>query len=162
MSRNVAIVIGVVLLLGLAGAATLGWMWFTRDRVALLTYRIQPVEGVSMQKVIEQEEKLMKSDEVLEDVIAKLNLVEEWRMNSKEEAMVHMREKIIVREDRIGGWVRVLFRDRKQKRAFEIREEFWKVFRPVRLERRDLPPLLPVDSADSGGVPHWNPLPESP
>ena len=82
-------------------------------------------------------------------------------MNSKEEAMVHMREKIIVREDRIGGWVRVLFRDRKQKRAFEIREEVWKVFSPVRLER-DLPPLLPIDSGDSGGVPHSNPLPESP
>ena len=162
MSRRVVIVIALVLLLGLSGAGILGWMWFTRDRVALLTYRIQLVEGSSMREVITREEKLMESDQILEQVITNLNLVEEWRMNSREEALVHMREKIIVTEDRIGGGVRVIYRDRKQQRAFEILQEIRKAFTPVRVERRDLPPLLPMDAEDSGGVPQWAPLPESP
>ena len=145
MSRRVVIVIGVVLLLGLAGAGILGWMWFTRDRVALLTYRIQLVEGASMREVITREEELMESNQILEQVISNLNLVEGWRMNSREEALAHMREKIIVTEDRIGSRVRVIYRDRKQQRALEILQEIRKVFTPVRIERKDLPPLLPMD-----------------
>lgn len=162
MSRRVVIVIAVVLLFGLAVAGIVGWMWFTRDRVALLTYRIQLVEGVSMREVITREEKLMESEQVLEQVITNLNLVEEWRMDSRKEALAHMREKIIVSEDRIGGRVRVIYRDRKQQRALEILQEIRKVFTPVRVERRDLPPLLPMDAGSSGGVPQWDPLPESP
>ena len=162
MSRRVVIVIGVVLLLGLAGAGTLGWMWFTRDRVALLTYRIQLAEGASMREVITREEELMESNQILEQVISNLNLVEGWRMDSREEALAHMREKIIVTEDRIGSRVRVIYRDRKQQRALEILQEIRKVFTPVRIERKDLPPLLPMDVEDSGGVPQWDPLPESP
>ena len=162
MSRRVVIVIGVVLLLGLAGAGILGWMWFTRDRVALLTYRIQLVEGASMREVITREEELMESNQILEQVISNLNLVEGWRMNSREEALAHMREKITVTEDRIGSRVRVIYRDRKQQRALEILQEIRKVFTPVRIERKDLPPLLPMDVEDSGGVPQWDPLPESP
>ena len=162
MSRRVVIVIGVVLLLGLAGAGILGWMWFTRDRVALLTYRIQLVEGASMREVITREEELMESNQILEQVISNLNLVEGWRMDSREEALAHMREKIIVTEDRIGSRVRVIYRDRKQQRALEILQEIRKVFTPVRIERKDLPPLLPMDVEDSGVVPQWDPLPKSP
>ena len=162
MSRRVVIVIGVVLLLGLAGAGILGWMWFTRDRVALLTYRIQLVEGASMREVITREEELMESNQILEQVISNLNLVEGWRIDSREEALAHMREKIIVTEDRIGSRVRVIYRDRKQQRALEILQEIRKVFTPVRIERKDLPPLLPMDVEDSGGVPQWDPLPKSP
>ena len=155
MSRRVIIAIVVVFALGLSGGGILGWMFLTRDRVALLSYRVGNVEGMSMQAVVTTEERLLESQAVLAEVIANLNLVQEWRMDSEEEAIAHMREKLIVREERIGSRIRVLYRDRKQERAFAVLKEIKKVFPPVRaaaVRRQELPPIEAV-SADEEKMP---------
>mgnify|MGYP001456563564 CR=1 FL=1 len=162
MSRPVLAVIAVILLLGLGGGATLGWMYLTRDRVALLTYRLELPEEINMREVVAHEKKRLHSEEVLKPVIESLDLVARWGMDSEGEALEYMRSKLIVKEDRVASQIRVIYRDRKQQRALEILQEIRKVFTPVRIERKDLPPLLPMDVEDSGGVPQWDPLPESP
>ena len=149
------------------GGGILGWM--ARDRVGILSYRLQVEEGASRREVIEKEEKLMKSDQVLKQVIENLGLIEQWRMDSEEEALAHMRSKLILKEnrlgeDRLGVRVRVLYRDRKQARAFEVLQEIKKIFTPVRIEavrKNDLPPLAPRDPASEGGS-KQSPLPVSP
>ena len=166
MSRPVVIVIAVILLLGLVGGGILGWMVLTRDRVGVLSYRVQVAEGVSMREVIEKEEKLMKSDQVLKQVIKNLDLIKQWRMDSEEEALAHMRSKLILREDR-EAWdgVRVLYRDRKQDRALKVLEGIKDVFMPVRhgaAGRHGLPPLAPKDAEMPEGGFKQVPLPVSP
>ena len=165
MSRPVVNVIAVILLLGLAGGGILGWMALTRDRVAILSYRVQLAEGASMREVIEKEEKLIKSNQVLKQVIGNLGLIEQWRMDSEEEALAHMRRKLILKEDRLAAEVRVLYRDRKQARALEILQEIKGVFTPVRIEavgKNELPPLAPKDADALEGGFKQAPLPLSP
>ncbi|MDP7654553.1 MAG: hypothetical protein QF706_00705 [Roseibacillus sp.] len=156
--RPVVIVIAVILLLGLVGGGILGWMYMSRDRVGVLNYRVQVGEEVNMREVIAKEEKFLESDQVLKQVIKNLSLIEGWRMDSEEEVLAHMRAKLIVKEDRMGALVRVIYRDRKQDRALEILQEIKKVFTPIRSEavrRNELPALMPMD--DEGA-----PLPTSP
>ena len=175
MSRPVVIVIALILLLGLLGGGILGWMSLNRDRVGVLKYQVQVAEGVSMREVIEKEEKLMKSDQVLKQVIKNLGLIDQWRMDSEEEALAHMRSKLILKEDRVGEdragedragvRVRVLYRDRKQARALEILQEIKKIFTPVRLEavrKNELLPIAPRDAEASEGGFKQTPLPVSP
>ncbi len=166
MSRSVVIVIAVILLLGLVGGGILGWMAFTRDRVGILSYRVQVAEGVSMREVIEEEEKLMKSDQVLKEVIKNLGLIEQWRMDSEEEALAHMRSKLILREDRVAwGGVRVLYRDRRQDRALKVLQGIKDVFILVRHEaagRTGLPALVPKDAETPERGFRQAPLPVSP
>ncbi len=146
MSRPVIFVIAVVFILGLSGGGVLGWMFLSKDRVALLSYKVGKVEGMSMQAVVLREEKLLESEAILKKVIANLNLVDEWRMNSEEEAIAHMRKKLIVKEERIGSRIRVLYRDRKQDTAFAILKEIRIIFPQYRSEavaRNEVPPLEP-------------------
>ena len=123
-----------------------------------------------MWEVIEKEEKLMKSDQVLKQVIKNLGLIDQWRMDSEEEALAHMRSKLILKEDRLGEdrlgvRVRVLYRDRKQARALEILQEIKKIFTPVRLEavrKNELLPIAPRDAEASEGGFKQTPLPVNP
>lgn len=165
MSRPVIVVIAVVFILGLSGGGFLGWMFLSKDRVALLSYKVGKVEGMSMQAVVLREEKLLESEAILKKVIANLNLVGEWRMNSEEEAIAHMRRKLIVKEERIGSRIRVLYRDRKQDRAFAILKEIRTIFPPYRIEaveRNELPPLAPASAEEANGSSQVNPVPAAP
>ena len=162
MSRPVLAVITVVFVLGLAGGGVLGWMFFNKDRVALLSYQVEKVDGMSMQSVVLNEEKLLESEEILKKVIASLNLVDDWGMASEAEAMAHMRKKLIVKEERIGSRIRVLYRDRKQERAFAILKEIRKIFplyRSKAVERNELPPLVPESAEEGNGSSQVNPVP---
>ncbi|MBJ07397.1 MAG: hypothetical protein CMO40_09820 [Verrucomicrobiaceae bacterium] len=162
MSRPVLSVIAVILILGLGGGAVLGWLYWTRDRVALLTYRVQLPEEISMREVVANEKKLLHSDEVLKPVIESLNLVEGWGMDSENEALEHMRAKLIVREDRVSSQVRVIYRDRKQERALDILNEINDVFSKVRSEaarRREFPQVIPMKKQEGPQEP--DPVPEA-
>ena len=162
MSRPVLSVIAVILILGLGGGAVLGWLYWTRDRVALLTYRVQLPEEISMREVVANEKKLLHSDEVLKPVIESLNLVEGWGMDSENEALEHMRAKLIVREDRVSSQVRVIYRDRKQERALDILNEINDVFSKVRSEaarRREFPQVIPMKKQE--GLQEPDPVPEA-
>ena len=162
MSRPVLSVIAVILILGLGGGAVLGWLYWTRDRVALLTYRVQLPEEISMREVVANEKKLLHSDEVLKPVIESLNLVEGWGMDSENEALEHMRAKLIVREDRGSSQVRVIYRDRKQERALDILDEINDVFSKVRSEaarRREFPQVIPMKKQEGPQEP--DPVPEA-
>ena len=68
MSRPVLAVITVVFVLGLSGGGVLGWMFFNKDRVALLSYKVEKVDGMSMQSVVLNEEKLLESEAILKKV----------------------------------------------------------------------------------------------
>ena len=153
MSKPVVATIVVVFVLGLSGGCVVGWLFFTKDRVALLSYRVGKVEGMSMEAVVVGEENLLESEAVLEKVIANLDLVDEWGMDSKQEAIAHMQEKLIVKEERIGSRIRVLYRDRKQERAYAILKEIKSVYPPFRaeaVEKMKLPPLLPAGGDVAG------------
>ena len=165
MSRPVVVVIAVILLLGLVGGGILGWMFMSRDRVGVLNYQVQVEEGANMREVLAKEEEFLQSDQVLKQVIKNLSLIKRWRMDSEEEALSHMRTKLIVKEDRMGARVRVIYRDRKQNRALEILQEIKKVFTPIRSEavrRNELPPLMPMDDEGAEDDSNWAPLPASP
>ena len=162
MSRPVLAVITVVFVLGLSGGGVLGWMFFNKDRVALLSYKVEKMDGMSMQSVVLNEEKLLESEAILKKVIASLNLVDDWGMASEAEAMAHMRKKLIVKEERIGSRIRVLYRDRKQERAFAILKEIRTIFplyRSKAVERNELPPLAPESAEQGNGSSHVNPVP---
>ena len=106
-----------------------------------------------MEAVVVGEENLLESEAVLEKVIANLDLVDEWGMDSKQEAIAHMQEKLIVKEERIGSRIRVLYRDRKQERAYAILKEIKSVYPPFRaeaVEQMKLPPLLPAGGDVAG------------
>ena len=165
MSRSVAVVIAVIFLLGLVGGGILGWMFMNRDRVGVLNYRVQVGEEANMGEVIAKEEEFLQSDQVLKQVIKNLSLIKRWRMDSEEEALAHMRAKLIVKEDRMGALVRVIYRDRKQDRALEILQEIKKIFTPIRFEavrKNELPPLIPMDDEGAEDGANWAPLPASP
>jgi len=165
MSRPVAVVIAVILLLGLVGGGILGWMFMSRDRVGILNYRVQVGEGAHMQEVLAKEEEFLQSDQVLKQVIENLDLIKGWGMDSEEEALTHMRAKLIVKEDRMGARVRVIYRDSKQDRAMAILQEIKKIFTPIRFEavrRNELPPLIPMDGEGAEDDSNWAPLPASP
>ena len=166
MSRPVVTVIAVILLVGLVGSGVLGlWLVVTKDRVGILSYRVQLGEDVSLRGIVEKEEELIKSDRVLKQVIANLGLIDEWGMDSEEEALVHMRSKLILKEDRLSAGVRVLYRDRKQDRALRILQEIKEIFGPVRLEavgRNELPPLVPETVQGSEDRFRQVPLPAGP
>ncbi|MBL48510.1 MAG: hypothetical protein CMP28_06120 [Roseibacillus sp.] len=154
MSRPALVVIAIILLLGLAGGAVIGWLYVTRDRVSLLTYRVQVSEETNMREVVAKEEKLLKSDEVLMPVIEALNLVERWGMDSEGEALAHMRTKLVVSEDRVRSGVRVIYRDRKQDRALEVLDKINEVFAVVRFEAirsSGFPPLAPLKNQAGEG-----------
>ena len=152
MPKPVLAVIAVLLLLGLAGGGILGWMWMTRDRVAVATYRLKLEEGASMSQIIEQERELMQSEKVLKQVIEKLDLVKRWKFDSEEEAITHMQTKLKVRDDPGTDRVRVIYRDRNQDRALEVLEEVNKVFAKVRFEearKNSMPPVIPLENKES-------------
>ena len=162
MSRPVLAVIAVILLLVLGGGATLGWMYLTRDRVALLTYRLELPEEINMREVVAHEKKRLHSEEVLKPVIESLDLVARWGMDSEGEALEHMRSKLIVKEDRVASQIRVIYRDRKQDRALEVLDEINEVFGKVRSEatrRSELPPVIPLQKEQGPGAP--DPVPET-
>ena len=164
MSRPVIAVIILVIVLGLAGGGILGWMFLNKDRVALLSYQVEKVDGLSMHKVVLIEEKLLESDAILKKVIANLNLVDEWRMNSEAQAMAHLRKKLIVKEERIGSRIRVLYRDKKQERAFAILKEIktiYPTYRSEAVERNELPPIAPVSDEGANGSSPANPVPNA-
>ena len=74
--------------------------------------------------------------------------------------MAHMRKKLIVKEERIGSRIRVLYRDRKQERAFAILKEIRKIFplyRSKAVERNELPPLVPESAEEGNGSSQVNP-----
>jgi len=115
-----------------------------------------------MQSVVLNEEKLLESEAILKKVIASLNLVDDWGMASEAEAMAHMRKKLIVKEERIGSRIRVLYRDRKQERAFAILKEIRTIFplyRSKAVERNELPPLVPESAEEGNGSSQVNPVP---
>lgn len=152
MSRAVLIVIAVLLLLGLAGGGVMGWMYMSRDRVAVATYRVQLPKDISMNQLISKEKEMMKSDEVLIPVVKTLDLVERWKLESEDEALARLRAKLLVREDVVNDRVRVIYRDRNQDRALEILEEINKVFAKVRFEaarKMSMPPVIPLDEGET-------------
>ncbi len=164
MSRPVIAVIILVIFLGLAGGGILGWMFLNKDRVALLSYQVEKVDGLSMQGVVATEEKLLESEAILKKVIANLNLVDEWRMNSEAEAMAHLRKKLIVKEERIGSRIRVLYRDKKQERAFAILKEIkaiYPTYRSQAVERNELPPIVPVSAEEANRSSSVDPVPST-
>ena len=93
---------------------------------------------------------MMKSDEVLKPVVAKLDLVARWKLASEEDALARIRSKLIVEYYVQGDRVRVMYRDRSQERALEvlesINEEFIKVRNKAAMKRTMLPvvPAEPV------------------
>lgn len=144
MARNGLLgVLAVCLVLGLAGAGALGWIYFTRDRgVAVLNFAVEPGESFRMSEVIEKERKLVASDEVLKPVVEKLGLVDRWKMKSEEEALARLRSKVVLK--RGENRVVIVYRDRSQDRAMEIMGAMWDEYVRLRQERvadGELPPL---------------------
>jgi hypothetical protein len=142
--KGVISIIVVCLLLASTGAGVLGWMYFTRDRVAVATYKVQVPTGAKMTDFISQEDELMKSDAVLKPVVAKLDLVARWKLASEEEALERIRSKLIVEYYVQGDRVRVMYRDRSQDRALEILESINEEFAKIRYEEAKKKTMLPV------------------
>ena len=148
MSRKgVLTAIVVCLLLALVGGGILGWMWISRDRAAVATYRVQSLPGESMVAIIAKETEMMKSEEVLKPVISNLDLVSRWKLDSDLEALARLRSKLTVKQD--GNRVRVIYRDRSQDRALEILKAINEGFAKVRnaaTVRQTMPPVIPLDA----------------
>jgi hypothetical protein len=148
MSRNLIGAIVVCLLLCFAGAAILGWMWISRDRAAVASYRVILPEGARMEALVEKEAELMRSDAVLKPIIAELDLVTRWKLDKEEDALTRLRAKIKVKPGSVEDRVKVVYRDRSQKRALEILRSINRQFAVLRHEaamRGDLPPVAPLE-----------------
>ncbi|MDA0766694.1 MAG: hypothetical protein O3A87_06225 [Verrucomicrobia bacterium] len=118
--RTILIAIAIVMLIGLGGVGYIGWRWQTRHDGAAGNYRISLPEGVTMRQVVESERTLLVSDELLKGVIADLGLVEHWGMESEEEALAHMRKKLIVKPGKEEDRMMVLYLDRNKALAGEV------------------------------------------
>ena len=69
---------------------------------------------------METERSQLASDDLLKGVIADLGLVEHWGMESEEEALAHMRKKLIVKPGKEEDRMMVLYLDRNKALAQEI------------------------------------------
>lgn len=118
--RTVLFALVVTLLLGVAGASYLGWRYFTRDRPAVGTYRLNLPEDATMKEVAATERAIMGADEILKEVIEELDLVAHWGFDSEAETLAHMREKLIVRPGRESDQLMVIYRDRNAQLSREI------------------------------------------
>ena len=147
--KGVISIIVVCLLLAIAGASVLGWMYLTHDRVAVATYKVQIPPGARMTDFISKEDEMMKSDAVLKPVVAKLDLVARWKLASEEEALARIRSKLIVEYYVPGDRVRVMYRDRSQDRALEVLESINEEFAKIRYEATKKKTMLPVVPAET-------------
>jgi len=118
--KGVLAAIAVILLLGLVGAGILGWMYISRDRAAVASYRLVMPEGANMSELAEGEAALLKSEGVLRPVIGELDLLTRWKLGSEEEALARLRSKLTVKGSSANERVMVIYRDRSQERALEI------------------------------------------
>lgn len=118
--RTILLTLGIVLIVGLAGASYVGWRWYSKDRVAVGTYRLDLAEGVTMAQVAEMERVHMASDDLLRSVIAQLDLMSYWKFSSEEEALAHMRAKLVIRPGKEDDALIVIYRDRSEKMALDI------------------------------------------
>jgi uncharacterized protein involved in exopolysaccharide biosynthesis len=118
--RGVHGILAVILLLGVVGAGAIAVKWFTRDRVAVASYRVDGPPSLDSAKLIEVEREAMTSDAVLKPVIADLDLVSRGGLDGEDEALAHGREKLKMFEGIEPGQVRLLYRDRRQERALEV------------------------------------------
>jgi uncharacterized protein involved in exopolysaccharide biosynthesis len=147
--KGVISIIVVCLLLAIAGASVLGWMYLTKDQVAVTTYKVQVPPGARMTDFISKEDEMMKSDAVLKPVVAKLDLVARWKLASEEEALARIRSKLIVEYYVQGDRVRVMYRDRGQDRALEVLESINEEFAKIRYEATMKKTMLPVVPAET-------------
>lgn len=141
-------IISVCLLLAVLGGAVLFWMYYTRDRVAVATYRLVVPEGSAIADLIPAEAELMRSPEVLQPVAEDLDLAERWKLDSDQEAIAHLKGKLTIKSGSYPDRVKVVYRDRSQKRALEILKALNRRFGALRLEaveRGELPPMAPLE-----------------
>ncbi|NNM31184.1 MAG: hypothetical protein HKO57_16840, partial [Akkermansiaceae bacterium] len=76
--------------------------------------------GINFSEAIKAERELMVSPSILKPIITDLDLVNRWGMETEDEALDHMREKLKMFPGSAPGRVRVIYRDRNQDRAMEI------------------------------------------
>lgn len=118
--RSILIIIWVVMLVGALGVSYVGYRYYTKRKVAVGTYRLTIPEGVSKRKVIENEEALMESDEILKGVIQDLDLTSHWGHASEEESIRHMRENLLLQEGGEQDMLRVIYLDKNQEMALTV------------------------------------------
>ena len=69
-----------------------------------------------------------------------------------------------MKEERIGSRIRVLYRDKKQERAFAILKEIkaiYPTYRSQAVERNELPPIVPVSAEEANRSSSVDPVPST-
>ena len=118
--RTVWLVVIVIMVLGGSVASYMGYKWYTNERVATGTYRLQLPDGITMDQVADTERAMMAADDVLSKVIDELALTDHWGFESDAETIAYMRDKLVVRPGNEPDPLKVQYRDRSWKLAQEI------------------------------------------
>jgi hypothetical protein len=116
----IIITLGIIMLLGAAVAGYYGWAHYSRDRVAVGTYRLRMSEGINIKEVMATERSMLASDEVLTGVIEDLDLTKHWKFDSEQDTLTHMREKLLLRPGKEANMLPVIYGDRNSDMALEI------------------------------------------
>ena len=128
MSKR-TIVIGLVICLVLGGAAAgyLGYRLYMRNHPAVAMYTMEFPVGTTFKDGVKEIEKVMESDWAVRRVVQELDIVGRHRLDSEEEAMASVRERLKVNPGSVNT-VGVMYLDRKfefSKQVLQIiHEEF--------------------------------------
>lgn len=162
--KAVIIIVAICFGLAVVGVGVVGWLWFTRDRVAVASFRVKLVEeGQTVSGILKKEESVMKSDEVLKPIIGKFDLVAHWELGGEEEALDHLRSKLTIKAGGLSDEVKIVFRDRDQEFAKDVLESInfnFLLERRKRAQKLGLPDMLPREGEpEPGSSPAGTPAP---
>lgn len=164
MPKNaVLIIVAVCFGLAVVGAGIVGWLWFTRDRVAVASFRVKLEEGQTVSGIIQKEESIIKSDQVLKPLVERHDLVNHWDLGGEEEVLGHLRSKLTIKSGGRSDEVKIVFRDRDQDFAKEVLESInfnFLVERGKQAKKLGLPEMVsPEGDEEPAGAPTENPAP---
>lgn len=128
------------MVLGISGGSYVAWRWFTRDQPAVGVYRMEFPDGLAFEEGVARVEEVMESDQVMKKVVQDLDLVTRFKLESEDEAVARLREKLSLKSMGEAGRVRVMYRDRSFQQALEILKAIHGEFAKSRAARAVLRP----------------------
>ena len=131
------------LALGAGAAGYVGYRLYMRNHPAVGVYRMEFPEGVDFKEGVAEIEKVLESDYAVREVVQSLDLVSRFKLDSEEEAIERVREKLLVRPAKSPGRVTVMYLDRSNELALEILKGLHAEFVKTREARAVLRALEP-------------------
>jgi len=99
--------------------------------------------GMDFAEGVAKVEEVMESDQVIRPVVQELELVGRFKVQSEDEAVALVREKLSLKAMDEAGRVRVMYRDRNYKQALEILKAIHAKFARSRAAQAVLRPAEP-------------------